>query len=113
MWNVRIEVAADSRSSAPPYAADFAKINRLSVGIRYDLDFKTEYKSQSLTEKFNGDGPISGVVLNQAFREDMHQEAIQIHKRALKIQKSILGKHCAMMMSNLDVVEDYMRRIRA
>lgn len=98
------------RVISPRFSSKVEKIENVGVGIRYDMDFKTAYKRQSLKELFI-DGPISAVVLDNAFRKEFFHEAFEIYKRASKVRSRRFAKHLGCTGDKIGKIEDYIRNI--
>ncbi len=96
------------RIISPSFVQKLAKIDNLKIGIRYDLNFKTAYKKQSLRELFF-DGPVSGVVLDDSFRKEFFEEAIKLYKRASKLYGVRFAKHGASTAADAGKVDDYIK----
>ncbi len=93
---------------SPAFMIGLAKIDKLGVGIRYDLDFKTAYKKQTIRELFV-DGPVSGVVLDDSFRKDFFRGTLFVLKKANLVNKIKFSKHLCCTLADAGKVEDYIR----
>ncbi len=88
-------------------------IDKLGIGIRYDVDMKTALKKQSFEERLTGDGPVSGVVDSEDFHELVKQDVFYLIRLSRRISKKRLSKHSGGLVLNMAKVEDYIRKIMA
>jgi len=96
------------RICSKSFIPEVDKIEKLGVGIRYDLDFTTAYKKQSFKELFVN-GPISSVVLDSSFRNKFWNETLNLYKRAGKIYNTRFNKHRIIRLSDSGKVDKYIR----
>jgi hypothetical protein len=89
------------------------RINRLGIGIRYDVDMKTAYKQQTLAEVYSGEGPVSGVVVSDEFHKQVRHDIASLMAHARRIREKRLAKHSGGILSDMIKVEDYIRVILA
>jgi len=96
------------RLLSPAFVPNLNKIENLGVGIRYDVNFKTAFKRQSVRETFFN-GPISGVVLDGSFRKEFFDETIELYERASKIYGVRFKKHWASTGEEAGRVDQYIK----
>ena len=98
------------RIVTPKFRQSLRRINDLGIGLRYDLDFKTAYKAQTVSELY-GDGPVSGVVLDDEFRRSTLGEVANLCERARRIRERRFEKHKGHTLSEGSRIEAYIRRL--
>ena len=87
------------------------KIDRLSINVRYDLDMKTAFKNESFAEWATGTGPVSGVVIDEKFQEEMEKDYYGFVSLAMRVCRQRLKGHNIRRGSEMAKVDDYIKRI--
>jgi len=89
----------------------FQKIDKLGIGIRYDLEMKTAYKMQKPEEVFTESGPVSTVLLDYDFHTETWKDIITLMDTYNNISEKRFAKHRGHVMSRLGEIEAYVRKI--
>lgn len=89
----------------------FRKVDSLGIGIRYDLEMKTAYKMQTPVEIFTESGPISDVLTNYKFHNEIWDDILFIRATFDRASEKRLGKHKSHVMARLSEIENYIRKI--
>ncbi len=89
------------------------KIEKLGIGIRYDLNMKMAYKNQSFAEWATGTGPVSGVVIDEDFHKLMHKDLLFFVALAKRVCNKRLKGHNITSGDRIGDVHDYIKKIIA
>ncbi|OAQ20037.1 hypothetical protein [Thermosulfurimonas dismutans] len=87
------------------------KIDKLGIGVRYDLDMKTAYKKESFTERITGTGPVSGVIIDEEFQEDMKNDFLHFVRLAKRVWDKRLKGYNIILGSRIKEINDYINSI--
>lgn len=90
-----------------------AMIDALGIGIRYDSDMKTAYKRQTFAQWATGSGPVSGVVIDDDFHNEMKTDYFNFVKLAKRVCRKRLHGYNVRSGNRIEEVGEYVKRIVA
>ena len=86
-------------------------LDSLSINIRYDVDFKVQYKQQTGKQLLSESGPIFNTVLSMSYHDLLLSDIKYLNNKLSVISEKRFKKHKRHSADKMGQIEDYMKRI--